>query len=196
MNLQFSAKFKFQMNNSNRAGPTCQRVKPALTGKPGYPIPPAHIVWLVTACDRTHHAVVAPVLVAAGERRPTWVCGLIIARGHNRISSSTFHPSHACLALLSSAPGHPPLLAVNGHCRPPTSLSEPGFCSVVTSSSSRMSFKPEPMAIASGSTASSPVASFPMSWLSLRTNRTPPASPPLRGEMHEHVVPLCPHLHR
>jgi hypothetical protein len=122
--------------------PNCQRVKPALTRESSYPVPPMHTIWPVTTSERIHHAVVAPVPVAAGEHRPTWEHSLILLRGHSRSSSSTFLPSHTYLTPLCSAPDHPHLLTVAGHYRSSPLPSEQGTRSTIISSLSRTSFKP------------------------------------------------------
>jgi hypothetical protein len=120
--------------------------------------------------------------------------GPILVRGHSRSSSSlppfTRTPHSALLC------SRPPLLTIVGHRRPSMSPSEPGICSVVTSSSSSTSFKPESMAIASDSSASSIAASSSVSSPSPADVRAPPAPPPLRGGSREPVFHLRPHLLR
>jgi hypothetical protein len=96
LNLHFLAEFEFQIIYSNRVGPACQRLRTALTGEPGYPVPCTHHF----TGDRTHHMVETAEPVAA-----THVCqSLIPAHGRcqRRPSSISLLPS-APLLLCSPA---------------------------------------------------------------------------------------------
>jgi hypothetical protein len=137
--------------------------------------------------------------VAASDRRPTWAGGLISAPAPSgRAPRSYFSLSHSSLALLCSRSRSPPaaLLTVkcHSHCSP--SPHKPGICTTVLVSTSWTHFKPELMAIASGTSTSLVAASSLMSSPSLAAARAPLAPRPLRGGPHDHVVHLCPHIHR
>jgi hypothetical protein len=96
----------------------------------------------------------APFTISRG--RPRAVAALSSHVGTTGAPPPLFLLSRSCLTPLWSALGHPHLLTIAGHRRPSPSPFEPGIHSVVTSSSSSTSYKPEPMTIASAPSASSP----------------------------------------
>jgi hypothetical protein len=97
--------------------------------------------------------------------------------------------------LLPSPPVPAAVLAIERHCHCSPSSCKPRICAAILASTSSTHFKPEPTAIASGRSTSLAAASSPMSSSSPVAVCAPPAPPPLRGGLHDHVVHLRPHLH-
>jgi hypothetical protein len=90
--------------------------------------------------------------------------------------------------LLPSPPVPAAVLAIERHCHCSPSSCKPRICAAILASTSSTHFKPEPTAITSGRSTSLAAASSPMSSSSPVAVCAPPAPPPLRGGLHDHVT--------
>jgi hypothetical protein len=114
-------------------------------------------------------------------------------------SAAAFRPCASiqtvATAIVAITPGSRCRSRHRAHCHCSPSSCKPRICAAILASTSSTHFKPEPTAIASGRSTSLAAASSPMSSSSPVAVCAPPAPPPLRGGLHDHVVHLRPHLH-